>query len=209
MKRFILFALVLCLIGGMNIAAADQSLDLEHYWLDNGLEVILARDTSAPTVAVNIWYRVGSANDPMGKSGFAHLFEHMMFEGSPHIANNVMDQLLERVGGSSNAFASSDVTGYYQTVPSHQLPLALWIDADRMGGLDVTQENLDNQRAIVIEELQLRYDNSPYGEAVRALLTIPFSYEPYQRHTAGSIEDVNKATLEDSPRFPPYLLRAQ
>ena len=197
MKRFILFALVLCLIGGMNIAAADQSLDLEHYWLDNGLEVILARDTSAPTVAVNIWYRVGSANDPMGKSGFAHLFEHMMFEGSPHIANNVMDQLLERVGGSSNAFASSDVTGYYQTVPSHQLPLALWIDADRMGGLDVTQENLDNQRAIVIEELQLRYDNSPYGEAVRALLTIPFSYEPYQRHTAGSIEDVNKATLDD------------
>ncbi len=197
MKRYLLLMLCLLLVSGLSIAETEQSLDLEHYLLDNGLEVILVRDASAPTVAVNIWFRVGSANDPMDKSGFAHLFEHMMFEGSPHIAHNEMGQLLERIGGSSNAYTSSDVTGYYQTVPSHQLPLALWIEADRMGGLDVTQENLDNQRAIVIEELQLRYDNSPYGEAVRALLTVPYSYEPYQRHTGGSIEDVNKATLED------------
>ena len=201
MKRFLLFVMVLCLFSGMSFAASEQSLDLEHYWLDNGLEVILVRDASAPTAAVNIWYRVGSANDPMGMSGFAHLFEHMMFEGSPHIASSEMDKLLERIGGSSNAFAVSDFTGYYDTVPSHQLPLALWIEADRMGGLDVTQKNLDNQRAIVIEELQLRYDNSPYGEAVRSLLTVPYSYEPYKRHTAGSIEDVNRATLEDLIAF--------
>ena len=201
MKRYIFIMLCLLLFSGLSIANAEQTLDLEHYWLDNGLEVILVRDTSAPTVAVDTWYRVGGANDPASKSGFAHLFEHMMFEGSPHIANNEMDQLLERVGGSSNAYTSSDVTGYYQTVPSHQLPLALWIEADRMGGLDVTQENLDNQRAIVIEELQLRYDNSPYGQAVRALLTVPFSYIPYQRHTGGSIEDVNNATLEDLINF--------
>ena len=197
MKRFILLVMVLALLSGLSLAQAEQSLDLEHYRLNNGLEVILVRDTSAPTVAVNIWFRVGSANDPIGKSGFAHLFEHMMFEGSPHIANNEMDQLLERVGGSSNAYVVSDFTAYYDTVPSHQLPLALWIEADRMGGLDVTQENLDNQRAIVIEELQLRYDNSPYGPAVRALLTVPYTYEPYQRHTAGSIEDVNNAQIED------------
>ena len=197
MKRHLLLVLSLLLFSGLSLAQAEQSLDLEHYLLDNGLEVILVRDTSAPTVAVNIWFRVGSANDPIGKSGFAHLFEHMMFEGSPHIANNEMDQLLERVGGSSNAYVVSDFTAYYDTVPSHQLPLALWIEADRMGGLDVTQENLDNQRAIVIEELQLRYDNSPYGPAVRALLTVPYSYEPYQRHTAGSIEDVNNAQIED------------
>ena len=201
MKRYISIMLCLLLFNGLSFSAAEQTLDLEHYWLDNGLEVILVRDTSAPTVAVDTWYRVGGANDPASKSGFAHLFEHMMFEGSPHIANNEMDQLLERVGGSSNAYTSSDVTGYYQTVPSHQLPLALWIEADRMGGLDVTQENLDNQRAIVIEELQLRYDNSPYGQAVRALLTVPFSYTPYQRHTGGSIEDVNNATLEDLINF--------
>ena len=200
MKRlvFLIFCLLTISVASL---AADQGLDLQHYTLDNGLEVILVRDTTAPTVAVNIWYRVGSANDPAGKSGFAHLFEHLMFEGSPHIPDGEIDKLLERVGGSANAFASTDVTGYYETVPSHQLPLALWIEADRMGGLAVTQESLDNQRAIVIEELQLRFDNSPYGPAVRALLTVPYSYEPYQRHTAGSIEDVNRANLEDVLAF--------
>lgn len=197
MKRCLLIVLVLLLASGLSFAESDQSLDLKHYWLDNGLEVILVRDTTAPTVAVDIWYRVGSANDPVGKSGFAHLFEHMMFEGSPHIPDNGMDQLLEPVGGSSNAYVGKDFTAYYETVPSHQLPLALWIEADRMGGLAVTQENLDNQRAIVIEELQRSYDNRPYGAAVKALFTVPHSYEPYQRPTIGTIEDVNVAQIED------------
>ena len=197
MKRCILALLVLLLASGLGFAESEESLDLEHYWLENGLEVILVRDTTAPTVAVDIWYRVGSANDPVGKSGFAHLFEHMMFEGSPHIPNNGMDQLLEPVGGSSNAYVGTDYTAYYETVPSHQLPLALWIEADRMGGLDVTQENLDNQRAIVIEELQRSYDNRPYGTAVKALLTVPYSYEPYKRPTIGTIDDVNAAQIED------------
>ena len=201
MKRKICLIICLLLVLGLSFAQAAQELDIEHYWLDNGLEVILARDATAPTVAVNIWYRVGSANDPPGKSGFAHLFEHMMFEGSPHVPSGAMDRLLERVGGSSNAYIVSDYTSYYQTVPSHQLPLALWLEADRMGGLDLTQANLDNQRAIVIEELQMRYDNSPYGESVRALLTVPYTYEPYQRHTGGSVEEVNRATLEDLLEF--------
>ncbi|MCY3778717.1 MAG: pitrilysin family protein [Chloroflexi bacterium] len=201
MKRFIAVVLVLLLFSGLSIAADEQSLDLEHYWLDNGLEVILVRDTTAPTVAVDIWFRVGSANDPEGKSGFAHLFEHMMFEGSPHIPNNGMDQLLEPVGGSSNAYVGNDYTAYYETVPSHQLPLALWIEADRMGGLDVTQENLDNQRAIVIEELQRSYDNRPYGTAVKALITVPYSYEPYKRPAIGNIDDVNAARIEDIIEF--------
>ncbi|MCY4070353.1 MAG: pitrilysin family protein [Chloroflexi bacterium] len=201
MKRLVFLMLCLLTIGGTSLAA-DQQLDLEHYWLDNGLEVILVRDTTAPTVAVNIWYRVGSANDPAGKSGFAHLFEHMLaIEGSPHVPSNEIERLLERVGGSLNAWVSVDVTSYYQTVPSHHLPLALWLYADRMGGLDVSQKSLDNQRAIVIEELQRNYDNSPYGTAVRALLTVPYSYEPYRRHTAGSIEDVNRATAEDLLEF--------
>ncbi len=201
MKRRMLLILVLLLVSGISLAESEQSLDLEHYWLDNGLEVILARDTTAPTVAVDIWYRVGSANDPEGKSGFAHLFEHMMFEGSPHIPNNGMDQLLEPVGGSSNAYVNNDYTVYYDTVPSHQLPLALWIEADRMAGLDVTQENLDNQRAIVIEELQRSYDNRPYGTAVKALITVPYSYEPYKRPAIGNIDDVNAAQIEDVIEF--------
>ncbi len=201
MKRRMLLILVLLLVSGLSFAESEQSLDLEHYWLDNGLEVILVRDTTAPTVAVDIWYRVGSANDPEGKSGFAHLFEHMMFEGSPHIPNNGMDELLEPVGGSSNAYVGTDYTAYYETVPSHQLPLALWIEADRMGGLDVTQENLDNQRAIVIEELQRSYDNRPYGTAVKALITVPYSYEPYKRPAIGNIADVNAAQIEDVVDF--------
>ena len=197
MKRFSLLALILLLIGGQSFADAEQALDIERYWLDNGLEVILARDTTAPTVAVDIWYRVGSANDPPGKSGFAHLFEHLMFEGSPHVPSGDIDQLLERVGGSLNAYVGADYTAYYETVPSHQLPLALWIEADRMGGLDVTQESLDNQRAIVIEELQRSYDNRPYGSAVKALITVPYSYEPYKRPAIGNIDDVNNAQLAD------------
>ena len=200
MKRLVLLMLCLLTIGGASLAA-DQQLDLQQYVLDNGLEVILVRDTTAPTVAVDIWYRVGSANDPIGKSGFAHLFEHMMFEGSPHIPNNGMDQLLEPVGGSSNAYVGTDYTAYYETVPSHQLPLALWIEADRMGGLDVTQTNLDNQRAIVIEELQRSYDNRPYGTAVKALITVPYSYEPYKRPTIGNIDDVNNAQIDDVLSF--------
>lgn len=201
MKHRMLLIFVLLLASGLSFADAEQALDIEHYWLDNGLEVILARDTTAPTVAVDIWYKVGSANDPAGKSGFAHLFEHMMFEGSPHIPNNGMDQLLEPVGGSSNAYVGTDYTAYYDTVPSHQLPLALWIEADRMGGLDVTQVNLDNQRAIVIEELQRSYDNRPYGTAVKALITVPYSYEPYKRPAIGSIDDVNAAQIEDVIEF--------
>ncbi len=201
MKRRMLIVLVLLLVSGLVLADSEGLLDLEHYWLDNGLEVVLARDTTAPTVAVDIWFRVGSANDPEGKSGFAHLFEHMMFEGSPHIPDNGMDELLERVGGSSNAYVGNDYTVYFDTVPSHQLPLALWIEADRMGGLDVTQENLDNQRAIVIEELQRSYDNRPYGTAVKALITVPYSYEPYKRPAIGNIDDVNSAQIEDVIEF--------
>ena len=197
MKRKLLLLLCLLLASGLSLAAVEQSLDLEHFWLDNGLEVILVRDTTAPTVAVDIWFKVGSANDPAGKSGFAHLFEHMMFEGSPHVPGGTMDLLLEPVGGSSNAYIGTDYTAYYDTVPSHQLPLALWIEADRMGGLNITQESLDNQRAIVIEELQRSYDNRPYGTAVKALITVPYTYEPYKRPTIGNIDDVNAAQIED------------
>lgn len=197
MNRRLLLLVVLLLLSGLSFAETEQSLDLEHYWLENGLEVILARDATAPTVAVDIWFRVGSANDPQGKSGFAHLFEHLMFEGSPHVPAGTMDHLLERVGGSSNAYASADYTAYYATVPSHQLPLALWIEADRLGGLNVTQESLDNQRAIVIEELQRSYDNRPYGSAVKALITVPYTYQPYKRPAIGNIDDVNSAQIED------------
>ena len=135
-KQFTLLALILLLASGLSLVSAEQALDLEHYWLDNGLEVILVRDTTAPTVAVDIWFRVGSANDPEGKSGFAHLFEHLMFEGSPHVPSGTIDQLLERVGGSTNAYVGPDYTAYYETVPSHQLPLGALDRSGSPGGLE-------------------------------------------------------------------------
>ncbi len=201
MKKYLLVLFMLCLFAGLSLAQAEQQLNYEQYTLDNGLEVILVQDSSAPTVAVDVWYNVGAANDPDGRSGFAHLFEHMMFEGSANLPEGGIDNLVTAAGGILNAYTSIDVTAYYQALPSHQLPLALWLEADRMAGLPVTQVNLDNQRAIVIEELQLRVTNSPYGEAIQDLLTIPFTYEPYQRRVIGTIEDVNAAVVEDVKDF--------
>lgn len=201
MKKYTLVIFLLSLLASLSLAQAEQGLNFEQYTLDNGLEVILVQDASAPTVAVDVWYNVGGANDPEGKSGFAHLFEHMMFEGSANMPDGGIDDLVTTAGGILNAYTSIDVTAYYQALPSHQLPLALWLEADRMAGLPVTQTNLDNQRAIVIEELQLRVTNSPYGEAIQDLLTIPYTYEPYQRRVIGSIEDVNAALVEDVKAF--------
>ena len=201
MKRCTCFILFLLLFGGQILAQSNQRLDIQQYTLDNGLGVILVRDASAPTVAVDVWYQVGGANDPEGKSGFAHLFEHMMFEGSPHLPEGGIDDLITTAGGILNAYTTIDVTAYYTALPSNQLPLALWLEADRMAGLPVTQVNLDNQRAVVIEELQLRVSNSPYGEAVQELLSIPYTYPPYQRRVIGSIEDINNALVEDVKDF--------
>ena len=200
MKRLVCIVLTLW-ITSLSFAQADTQLTFEQYTLDNGLEVILVQDTSAPTVAVDLWYRVGGANDPEGKSGFAHLFEHLMFEGSANLPEGGIDDLITTAGGSNNAYTDIDITGYYQSVPSHQLPLALWVEADRMAGLPVTQVNLDNQRAIVIEELQLRVTNSPYGEVFQDIFTVPYSYEPYKRRVIGSIEDINAARVEDVKAF--------
>lgn len=201
MMRKCLVLLLLVLTMGVSLAQDDLTLDVQEYTLDNGLEVILVQDTSAPTVAVDVWYQVGGANDPAGKSGFAHLFEHMMFEGSANLPNGGIDALITTAGGILNAYTDIEVTAYYEALPSHQLPLALWIEADRMGGLAVTQSNLDNQRAIVIEELQLNYDNSPYGNAILQLQIVPYTYESYKRPVIGSIGDINAALVEDIKTF--------
>lgn len=201
MRKLSLLILLSLLMSWTSLAQSEQQLNFEQYTLDNGLEVILVQDASAPTVAVDIWYQVGGANDPEGKSGFAHLFEHLMFEGSANLPEGGMDDLITTAGGINNAYTTIDYTGYYQALPSHQLPLGLWIEADRMAGLPVTQINLDNQRAIVIEELQLRVTNSPYGESFQTLLTLPYTYEPYKRRVIGSIDNINAAVVEDVKDF--------
>ncbi len=207
-RRLWLLVALLFMVGCTPIHAptsapsqAQGQLSGTAYTLANGLQVILVPDHSAPTVAVDVWYHVGGMNDPAQRSGFAHLFEHMMFQGSANAPKGEMDKLNEAVGGSNNAYTSVEHTSYYQVMPANQLPLALWLDADRMAALDINQVNLDNQRAVVIEEYNQRVSNSPYGEAVQILNTLPYDYAPYHKRVIGSVADLRRASLADVTQF--------
>ncbi len=172
--------------------------------LDNGLRVISSPDHSAPSVAVNLWYDVGSRDEEVGRTGFAHLFEHLMFQGSAHVPSGQHIALLQSAGASVNATTWFDRTNYFETLPTGGLDLALWLEADRLGTLldTMTQESLDNQREVVKEEKRQRYDNVPYGNAMELLngLTFPRDH-PYGHTTIGSMDDLNAATLEDVQNF--------
>ncbi|HEY3266085.1 MAG TPA: pitrilysin family protein [Armatimonadota bacterium] len=163
--------------------------------LKNGLRVLLARDASAPVISVAVVYNVGAFVEPVGHTGFAHLFEHLMFEGSANLAKGEHAKLLTDNGGTYNGGTSFDFTIYYETLPSNQLALGLFLEADRMGGLDVTQRNLDNQRAVVQEERRMRYDNVPYGTLSERLQDLAFTKSPYKHMPIGSMADLNAASL--------------
>ena len=189
-------------LGTAQLQVADYLPKLEDYTLPNGLRVILAQDRSAPVVAVNLWYNVGGAHDPEHRSGFAHLFEHLMFEGSAHVAKGEYDAYLDAIGARHNAYTEPDYTAYLQVVPAHQLPLVLWLESDRMTSLPLHQDTLDRERQVVIQELNQRIFNAPYGRSDYLLDTTPFwGYPPYERSTAGSIADLNQATLADVKAF--------
>ncbi|HSG85511.1 MAG TPA: pitrilysin family protein [Candidatus Limnocylindrales bacterium] len=172
--------------------------------LSNGLRVIVAEDHLAPVVAVNVWYDVGSKHEVEGKTGFAHLFEHVMFQGSRNVAKAEHIALVQAAGGTMNGTTWLDRTNYFETVPSHQLELALWLEADRMGTLldALSQENLDNQRAVVKNERRSSYDNQPYGTWNEKLQGHLFPPEhPYHHPTIGSMEDLDAASIEDVSTF--------
>ncbi len=155
-------------------------------------------------MAVNLWYGVGSRNERRGRTGFAHLFEHMMFQGSAHVPKNQHFELIERAGGSLNGSTWFDRTNYFETVPSHHLELALWLEADRMGWLlpAMTQEKLDNQRDVVKNEKKWRYDNQPYGDWDERLQALVFPEgHPYHHSVIGSMEDLDAADLDDVAQF--------
>jgi len=180
----------------------DYVLETTDYLLPNGLRVILAQDRSAPVAAVDIWYHVGGANDPEGRSGFAHLFEHMMFEGSANIANGEWDTLLEPIGARNNAYTSDDMTVYWEVAPANELPRILWMEADRMRSLQVTEEAYHNQRDVVIQEYNQRVGNQPYGSANLRLFTqATAGYPPYARPVIGSVEDLLAAPFADVQAF--------
>jgi zinc protease len=171
--------------------------------LDNGMDVILHKDKSIPMVAVNVWYHVGSKDEELGKTGFAHLFEHMMFEGSKHHNENHFEPL-QKVGASLNGSTNMDRTNYWENVPSNYLELALWLEADRMGYLldALTQERLDNQREVVKNERRQTYENRPYGMAHWNMQGQLFpAPHPYNWMTIGSQADLDSASLEDVQAF--------
>ncbi|HEX7196241.1 MAG TPA: pitrilysin family protein, partial [Candidatus Limnocylindria bacterium] len=177
---------------------------IQRHRLENGLRVVLSRDPRAPLVAVNLWYDVGSRHEKAGKTGFAHLFEHMMFQGSANVEKGQHFSLVQAAGGTLNASTWLDRTNYFETMPSHELELALWLEADRMASLlpAMTQEKLDNQRDVVKNERRWSVDNQPYGtwdEKMQALV-YPETH-PYHHSTIGSMEDLSAASLEDVSEF--------
>lgn len=177
---------------------------LEDHTLPNGLRVIVQPDPTTPTVTVNMWVGVGSRHEEEGRTGFAHLFEHLMFQGSEHVANGEHFQALMGVGGRLNATTWFDRTTYFETIPSGALELALWLEADRHANLlaAVNQENLDNQRDVVKEEKRQRYDNQPYGQALNRLYETVFPPgHPYHHSTIGSMEDLDAASVQDVHEF--------
>ena len=172
--------------------------------LANGLRVIVAEDHLAPVVAVNVWYDVGSKHEVPGKTGFAHLFEHVMFQGSRHVAKAEHVALIQAAGGTMNGSTWLDRTNYFETLPAHQLELGLWLEADRMATLldALSQENLDNQREVVKNEKRWSYDNRPYGSWQEKLQAHLFPPEhPYHHSTIGSMDDLDAASLEDVSAF--------
>jgi predicted Zn-dependent peptidase len=179
-------------------------IPIETFRLDNGLFVTLSEDHTAPIVAVNLWYHVGSANEPPGRTGFAHLFEHMLFQGSADVAANEHFELVQRAGGTLNGSTWLERTTYVETVPSNQLELALWLEANRMGKLlpAMTQQKLDTQRDVVMNERRWSMDNQPYGSWLEKLPALAFPEEhPFHHSLLGSMEDLAAASLDDVKTF--------
>jgi zinc protease len=191
--------------GAASAATSDPRIAFERYQLANGLEVILHQDNALPLVAVDIWYHVGSGNERPGKSGFAHLFEHMLFQGAKHIGEDAHFETLKKVGGSSvNGTTNSDRTNYFEVVPSHQLETALWLESDRMGYLlpMLNQQSLDNQIDVVRNERRQSVDNAPYGASRLAVAAALYPEgHPYRYMVIGRHEDLASASLTDVRNF--------
>jgi zinc protease len=177
---------------------------IQRHALDNGLRIVLSRDPRAPLVAVNLWYDVGSKHERPGKTGFAHLFEHMMFQGSAHVEKGQHFSMVQAAGGTLNASTWLDRTNYFETLPGHELELALWLESDRMASLlpAMTQEKLDNQRDVVKNERRYSVDNQPYGDWDERIQGLVYPDDhPYHHSTIGSMEDLSAASLDDVGEF--------
>ncbi len=193
-----------CLLALSTAAFAQSKLPKVEFTdttLDNGLRVIIAPEHAAPVIAVSLTYNTGSRNEKQGRTGFAHLFEHMMFEGSANVGKGEHMLLVQNYGGSLNGSTNNDQTNYFEELPKNQLDMALFLESDRMRALNITQANLDNQRNAVQEERRLRVDNQPYGKSTEELDSMAYDNFAYHHSVIGSMDDLNAATLDDVKDF--------
>src|SRR5687767_14986752 len=201
---------ILCILAGalgaalfVRVEAAVRPPKIQYHTttLANGLRVILSEDHSTPIVHVSVWYHVGSKNERAGRTGFAHLFEHMMFKGSKNVEPEAHTSIIASVGGQSNAYTNEDTTVFWQTLPAQYLPLALWLEADRMATLRVDEEAFRREREVVKEERRMRVENQPYGRLNEIVYEHAFEVHPYKHPTIGSIADLEAASIEDVREF--------
>src|SRR5262252_886813 len=184
-------------------AKSTKSFDVvfKEFKLNNGLRVILSEDHSAPTYSIGVTYNVGSRDERPGRTGFAHLFEHMLFQGSENVGKGEHFILIQNNGGSANGTTNAERTNYFETLPANQLELGIFLEADRMRALNITQANLDNQRHTVQEERRQSFDNRPYGKTYEAVVEAAYVNFPYQHSVIGSMEDLDRATVQDAVDF--------
>ncbi|MFQ6618441.1 MAG: M16 family metallopeptidase [Fidelibacterota bacterium] len=204
MRKHHFFLFLLIFIISFSFSSAQIQINFEKYELPNGLDVILHEDHSTPIVAVNVWYHVGSKNEVPGKTGFAHLFEHMMFQGSENVGDDEHFKYIQDAGGSANGSTNPDRTNYWEVVPGNYLEMVLWLEADRMGYLlpAVNLEKLNNQRDVVKNERRQNYENRPYGLARKMIYENLYPEDhPYHWLTIGTQEDLTNASLEDVTDF--------
>ncbi len=186
------------------IAAAEVKLpptQIGTQTLPNGLRALFIERHEVPVASVEIWYHVGSKNELPGKTGFAHLFEHLMFDGTSNVGPEQFSSTIVRSGGEDNAFTTEDTTVFWETVPSATLQTVLWLEADRMRNLNISRETLQNEIQVVKEERRMRFDNQPYGSVVETLYAHAFNVHPYHHTAIGSMEDLDRATVEDVREF--------
>src|SRR3989441_140143 len=203
LHKTFLSALVMLTFASAVWAQTGRSMhvDLKETRLANGLRVITVEDHNTPVIAVNVTYNVGSRNEKPGRTGFAHLFEHMMFQGSENVGKSEHFILIQNNGGTMNGTTNEDRTNYFEALPSNQLELALYLESDRMRSLAVNQENLDNQRNVVQEERRIGLDNAAYGKSGEVQQELMYDNFAYKHDTIGSMADLNAASVEDVRAF--------
>jgi zinc protease len=201
LRKILFSVLIVCALAAATVAQSATHVDLKDTRLANGLRVITVEDHNAPTVAVSVTYNVGSRNERPGRTGFAHLFEHMMFQGSENVGKSEHFILVQTNGGTMNGTTNEDRTNYFEALPSNQLEMVLFLEADRMRSLAVTQENLDNQRNVVQEERRIGLDNAAYGKSGEIQQELMYDNFAYKHDTIGSMDDLNAASIDDVRAF--------